>query len=393
MIQLLWEKRKGLNEFALVSGGKLTDYRVFPDEGVFPEQVYLARVDRIARGMDAAFLRLPGDIPGFLPLAEAKEPLAGGQLVPVQVKKPPVGEKAAYLTQDISLAGRYLILLPMSSRAAVSSRVTDLKQKERLLEIARSLRPDGMGLILRRESAGAAHEQLTRELQRLSDLWDSLTGLLKKSAAPALLWNGRPPLERALEDWEQADQLTADDESLRAQCEGMPFQYHPVPFSLFSVREQRSRLLARRVWLPSGGYLVVDPCEALTVIDVNTGKAPARGKDREELFLKTNLEAVRVIGRLLRVRGVGGIIVIDLIDMEREASRARVLEEMNLVVLTDPVKCVVHGFTSLGLLEMTRKKTDVAPYHHQTQAAPCPHCGGTGLIAEGNAHDTENLPG
>ena len=294
---------------------------------------------------------------GFLPFSEAFEPLSGGQRVVVQVRKPPVGEKAAYLTEDLSLAGRWAILLPRSGKTAVSSRVTEEEVKAALLKTARSQTPAGMGLILRKESAGIPEAEIRAEIEGLLSLWDQIKERAKAGSAPALLWPGRSPLERALDDWERPDRLTADREM--PVPPGIELVVHPHPFSLYSVLEQRHRLLQRRVWLPGGGFLVVDPCEAMTVIDVNTGKNTGRGADKEALFLKTNLEAAQMIARLLRVRGVGGIIVIDFIDMETEAARAQVLDALRTLSLRDPVKCVVHGFTALGLVEMTRKKSEI----------------------------------
>ena len=358
MKQMLLESGGGLTELALLDdSGQLTDYRAYPDRGILTEQVYLARVDRIAKGMAAAFVKLPDGQAGFLPFSEAKTPLSGGQTLVVQVRKPPVGEKAAYLTEDLSLAGRLAILLPRSEKTAVSSRVTDEKMKAELATLARALAPEGMGLILRKESVGVSPEEIRSETERLLSLWREIQKKAETVSAPALLWNGRPPLSRALDDWETPDRLTVDREM--EVPPGIGFSVSERPFALYSVREQRRKLLERRVWLPGGGFLVVDPCEAMTVIDVNTGKNTGRGADREKLFLKTNLEAARLIARLLRVRGIGGIIVIDFIDMEAEASRTEVLETLRALTLRDPVKCVVHGFTSLGLVEMTRKKSGI----------------------------------
>ncbi len=357
MKQMLVEHGPELTELALLTGHELTDYRACPAKGLLTEQVYLARVDRIAKGMGAAFVRLQDGRTGFLPFSEAKSPLTGGQALTVQVRKPPTGEKAAYLTEDISLAGRYAILLPRSQKTAVSSRVTDEQTKAELAALSRALAPSGMGLILRRESAGIPEAAVRAEIGRLMAVWETIQRKADSVSAPALLWEGRSPLERALDDWETPDQVTADREI--TVPEGIVFSLSERPFALFSVREQRRKLLEKRVWLPGGGFLVIDPCEAMTVIDVNTGKDTGKGADREALFLRTNLEAAQMIARLLRVRGIGGIIVIDFIDMAAQENADRVLEALRALTLRDPVKCVVHGFTALGLVEMTRKKTEI----------------------------------
>lgn len=360
MRQMLLETGGEVTELALVDGRELTDYRACPVHALKTEQVFLARVERIARGMEAVFVRLADGETGFLPFDEAKSaPFQGGQTLMVQVRKPPVGEKAAYLTEDISLAGRFAILLPRSRKTAVSSRVTEEKTKAELADAAAALAPEGMGLILRRESAGVPQEIIRAEINSLQSLWRELLQKAEALSAPALLWDGRSPVERALDDWERPDQITADREL--SVPDGIAFNLSERPFALYGVREQRRRLLERKVWLPGGGFLVVDPCEAMTVIDVNTGKNTGKGADKEALFLRTNLEAAHMIARLLRVRGTGGIIVIDFIDMGTEAARTQVLETLRALTLRDPVKCVVHGFTALGLMEMTRKKSGASP--------------------------------
>lgn len=386
MRQLLVERGPQGLEAALTEGRELTDYRVFPDHGILPEQVYLARTERIARGMGAAFMRLTGDQMGYLPFAEAKGPLQNGQAALVQVRKGPTGEKAAYLTQDISLPGKYLILLPFSQRRAVSSRLSDPAQKERLLALAGRIAPENMGVIMRRESAGADETLIVSELKGLLLLFEELR-LAQTARAPALLWEGRSPLCQLMDDWPQAERAAVQEEGLLKDVSSIQGEVCEHPFCLVNVREQLRRLCARRVWLPSGGFLVVDLCEAMTVIDVNSGKDAGSGKDQETLFLRTNLEAVRTIARILRVRGLGGIILIDLIDMRDNSSKTRVEEALREAVQQDPVKCVVHGYTRLGLMEMTRKKTQ-SPVPSPA-FLPCPRCGGTGLM-EGNTDDTEN---
>ena len=384
MRHLLIEKTGAGLRLALLEDRLLTDTRVIPAGGVLPEQIYLGRVERVAKGMGAVFVRLTDGQTGFLPASELKAPVQGGQDVLVQVKKPPVGEKAAYLTQEISLPGRTAILLPRGGARAVSSRVTDPAEKERLRALAAQLSPDRMGLIVRREAAGQPPEAVRENVSSLLSLWEKLEKDIRAGGAPRLVWPGRSPARQALDDWPDIGRVTVSDPELLPLFPDIPGDCAKDPFSLFSVNDQLRRLSARRVWLPSGGFVVVDPCEALTAIDVNSGKnAGTKAGGREALFLKTNLEAARLIARLIRVRGLGGIIVIDFIDMETEDARRQVLEAMTRAVLDDPVKCVVHGFTGLGLMEMTRKKTDAVP--RAAAWLPCPACGGSGLVPEGNS--------
>ena len=353
MRALLLEHGPDGQRLALLKDRALTDYRSVPDAGLRAEAVLMGRVRQNAKGMAAAFVSLPDGQVGFLPESEAKQPLHPGDFVLVQVKKPATGSKGAYLTQDISLAGRGLILLPVNTTVAVSGRVEDEAQRAALKALGARIRPEGMGLILRRAAAGMDENALREEARCLAERWH---GLVRAAEAPdglRLLWPGRSALEQALEDFGAVDRLILDREVTDAPAH----EVRPHPFADFSVEEQRERLCRRQVWLPSGGFVVVDPCEALTAIDVNTGKSVGKkGADREQLFLATNLEAADMIARVLRVRGVGGIVIIDFIDMEREASRQAVLDRLTALTRDDPVKCVVHGFTSLGLLEMTRKK-------------------------------------
>ena len=338
---------------ALLEGRALADYREVADNGLRAEAVMIGRVRQNARGMGAAFVSLPDGQVGFLPESEARQPLHPGDFVLVQVKKPPVGTKSAYLTQDISLAGGALILLPMSGMAGVSSRIEDERTRETLKATALRIRPEGMGLVMRRPAAGLDEASLREELERLAGRWRALEDLRKEADSVRMLWPGRPALEQALEDFGHIDRLILD----REEPGTPPHEVMPAPFAAFAVTEQLERLRRRQVWLPSGGFVVVDPCEALTAIDVNTGKSVGKGGDREQLFLRTNLEAADMIARLLRVRGIGGIVIVDLIDMETEAARDAVLDRFRDLLRDDPVKCTVHGYTALGLLELTRKKT------------------------------------
>lgn len=353
MRTLLMERQPEGTAIAVLDDRQLTDYRLVRETSLRAEAVVMGRVRQNVRGMAAAFVTLTGGEVGFLPEAEARQPLHPGDFVLVQVKKPASGMKRAYLTQDISLAGRGLILLPLTDRSGVSSRVSDEAERTRLFERAARLQPPGMGLILRRESLRMEDAALAEERDRLLARWRTLQAEAAHPSAPALLWPGRSALSQALDDFGAPDTLILDTVVVDAP----PHEVRPHPFADFAVQEQRERLLRRQIWLPSGGFVVVDPCEALTAIDVNTGKAVGRNGTPEELFLRTNLEAADMIARVLRVRGVGGIVIVDLIDMASDEARRTVLDRFTALLQEDPVKCVVHGFTSLGLLEITRKRT------------------------------------
>ncbi len=350
---LLMERRPEGEALALLNDRALTDYRLVPDTALRAEALLIGRVRQNVKGMAAAFVSLPEGQVGFLPESEAKQPLHPGDFVLVQVKKPATGKKSAYLTQDVSLAGRGLILLPLSGALGVSGRVEDETVREALRSLGEKLQPAGMGLIMRQAAAGMDEAALRAELDRLLARWEDFRRQADSPAEVRLLWPGRSALEQAMEDFGAVDGLILD----RPVPDAPPHEVREHPFADFAVMEQLEKLSRRQVWLPSGGFVVVDPCEALTAIDVNTGKSVGKGGDKEQLFLRTNLEAADMIARILRVRGIGGIVIIDLIDMETDAARETVLARFRAILKDDPVKCVVHGFTSLGLLEMTRKKT------------------------------------
>ncbi|MBQ6233277.1 MAG: ribonuclease E/G [Clostridia bacterium] len=352
MRTLLMEHRAEGAALALLNDRVLTDYREVPEYSLRAEAILVGRVRQNAKGMAAAFVSLPGDQVGFLPEAEARQPLHPGDFVLVQIKKPAVSTKGAYLTQDISLAGRGLVLLPLNGTVGVSSRVEDEAQREQLKALGAKIKPGSMGLIMRQAAAEMDESALRGELEKLAERWRDLENGAKDVRSLRLLWPGRSALEQALEDFGHIDRLILDQEETGAPAHEISAR----PFAAFGVAEQLERLRRRQVWLPSGGFVIVDPCEALTAIDVNTGKSVGKGGDKEQLFLRTNLEAADMIARILRVRGIGGIVIVDLIDMETDAARETVLERFRTLLREDPVKCVVHGFTSLGLLELTRKK-------------------------------------
>lgn len=379
MNRLLIEQKDGATEIALLSDRALIDYSVYRAEAVAAEQVYLGRVERVQKGMNAAFVALSGEAKGFLPLSETKMPLKGGDTLLVQVKKPPVQEKLAYLTADIALAGAYFVLLPLSKRRMVSSKVEDEPSRAALLALAEELAPGDTGLVMRRRALGVSRETLEAELAALLNRWREIAEKSKQKKVPCLIDPGPSPASRALRDFSPIDAVVTDSEATLRDCPAALVS--PDPFNLYDVRGQLKKACARHVWLKSGGFLVVDVCEALTVIDVNTGKFAGKKSGAEDTFLSLNLEAAAEIARIMRVRGMGGIVLIDFIDMKDEAHRQRVLNAMESALKNDPVKCVVHGFTSLGLMEITRKKAE-RPLDYAKTETPCPHCGGTGVVRE-----------
>ncbi len=354
--RILVEIRAGQTEIALLDEKRLLAFFQDAGGGVEAEQVYFGVVDRIVKGMEACFVRLGKDQTGFLPFSECREKPRSGDKLPVQVKKPPVGEKAPYLTADIALAGRYVILTPFTARFAVSQKITEEGERARLKALAAKLAPTGCGLVMRTESADASEEDIAADAASLLQVWNEIQEKQKTVQAPCLLKGREDPLLRLLRDehGEISEILTNAPDALPPVS--LPVRLCENPFDLYSVRAKLDKSMQRRVWLDCGGYLIIDKTEALTVIDVNSGKFTGNKTGTENTFVKLNTEAAQEIARLLRLRNMGGIIIIDFVDMQSEESRAAVQKALEEALRDDPVKAVVHGFTTLGLMEMTRKK-------------------------------------
>ena len=353
---ILIRHAEGVREIALMEGKRLMAFIRDAGGGIFPEQIYLGRVDRVMKGMETAFVRLGGDAAGFLPFSECKAKPRSGDLLIVQVKKPPVGEKAAYLTADIALAGRFALLTPETARFAVSKKITDEETRSRLSALAARVAPAGMGLVMRTESAEAGEEAISDDVRALRDAWVDVQQKRSQASGPCLLKGREDALLRLLRDEHGKIDGILTDHPEEISGLGVPVHSAPAPFDLFNVPGKLEKSLARKVWLDCGGCLVIDDTEAMTVIDVNSGKFTGNKTGAENTFLKLNLEAAKEIARLLRLRNIGGIVIIDFVDMQSDESRAAVRQALEEALRDDPVKAVVHGFTSLGLVEMTRKK-------------------------------------
>lgn len=356
--RILVEKGEA-REIAVMDGQRLLAYYKEAPGKAEAEQIYLAVVDRIVKGMEAAFVRLGPDLNGFLPFAECREKPRSGDKLLLQVKKPPVGDKAPYLTADIALAGRYLILTPMTGRFAVSKKITEEAARASLLEAAQRLAPPSMGLVMRTESAGASRDELLSDVNALRETWEKVLQKKETSKAPCLLLGRESVLSRVLRDEHGEIEGIWTNEASPPPV-SLPVHLCDNPFALYNVRAKLDKALQRKVWLDCGGYLIIDRTEAMTVIDVNSGKYAGDKSGAESAFLRLNLEAAREIARLLRLRGIGGIVIADFVDMQSEAHRQLVSAALEEALRDDPVKNVVHGFTHLGLVEMTRKKTDTA---------------------------------
>lgn len=355
MKELLLRTKGDTPALALIKDRRLLEYWNLDEDLAFKAgAVYLGRAGRVMKSLQALFVTLAPGVEGFLPfdeLAGAPRPEPGQALL-VQVKKPPQGGKAAYLTCDIALPGRYAMLLPRGSHAAASKRVPD---KQAMKQLARRLCPEGMGLVLRASAAAAEKDAIAAEIARLKTDWQDLLDRAGRAMAPALLTPAPGILARLMRDERELPEQIITDDERAARGLGLPTRVHPDPFGLYGVEQQLHQALRRVVRLPSGGQLVLDPCEAALMIDVNTAQD---GKKAGDLMLRTNLEAANEIARLLRLRRAGGIILIDFIGMDTEAQRAVVQSALEEALKEDRITSEVLGFTRLGLMEMTRKKAE-----------------------------------
>lgn len=375
---LLYEKTDTSCEAALVEDGSLVEFFPFPDSALpAVGQVYLGRCARVMKSLQAVFVRLDGKYEGFLPFQEAAgaQPKTGDVLM-VQVKKAPSRGKAAYLTCDIALPGRYAMLLPRGSGVHVSARIEDQSQRAAVKAMGRQLAPDGMGLVMRSASLEADEAAVRKEVYTLAGCWQALASKAKRSSAPCLLSEPEHPINALLRELDgRVDRVLTNDSSLQVDGD-IPCAFSEYPFLLYRVRESLHKAMRRKVYMKNGGTLIIDPCEAMTVIDVNTASHTA-GRSAERTVMDINREAVREAARLLRLRRTGGIVIIDLIDMPDEESRSMVLDELKDALKHDRVKTTVHGFTSLGLLEMTRRRTGESLAAERL--ALCPACGGSSI--------------
>jgi len=365
--------------------------------------IYLGRVTRVLPGMQSAFIDVgaeraaflhAADIRGVTHAADTARPieqlLSEGQSLLVQVVKDPIGTKGARLSTQMSIAGRYLVYLPQESHIGISQRIEDEEERAHLREKLRQLLPpeERGGYIIRTMAESATERELRSDLDYLRRLWSGIRERAAAAAPRALIYQDLGLALRVLRDFvhEETSRILVDSrEACRTMIEfGQDFTpgvaervehysgERPL-FDLYGVEEEIEKALARRVDLKSGGYLVIDQTEALTTIDVNTGGF-VTGRSFDETVFKTNLEAAQVIARQLRLRNIGGIVVIDFIDMDADEHRNAVLSELRKALARDRTHMTVDGFTGLGLIEMTRKRTRESLA--QVLCEPCPACGG-----------------
>ncbi|MCS6764615.1 MAG: ribonuclease G [Candidatus Protistobacter heckmanni] len=372
--------------------------------------IYLGKVDRVLPGMQSAFVDIGLERAAFLHVADIWQPREGKdaktpaqpiekilfecQALMVQVIKDPIGTKGARLSTQISIAGRTLVFLPHDSHVGVSQKIGDEQSREALRARVQALLPteSGGGLIVRTIAEEASDSELANDVAYLRKTWSTIRQRASTLPAPALLYQDLSLAERVLRDFagETTTQTQVDSRENFLKLEAFAAEYMPAVsnklrhysgerpiFDLFNIETEIARALSRRVDLKSGGYLIIDQTEALTTIDVNTG-GYVGARNFDDTIFKTNLEAAQMIARQLRLRNLGGIIVIDFIDMENPEHRQAVLAELNRALSRDRARHTVNDFSPLGLVEMTRKRTRESLSHLLCE--PCPTCMGKGEV-------------
>jgi ribonuclease G len=369
--------------------------------------IYLGEVSRVLPGMQSAFIQIGLDRAAFLHVADIwghrqnhdeskpiERILHDGQKLLVQVIKDPIGTKGARLSTQVSVAGRLLVYLPQESHIGISQRIEDEAERALLREKLQHLilADEPGGFIVRTMAETASEKELGTDIEYLRKLWSDIKEKAAIATAPALLYQDLTLSLRVLRDFvnDRCDRVLVDSRETFQRMQAFANDYtlsfadriqhysgdRPL-FDLYGVEDEIERALARRVPLKSGGYLIIDQTEALTTIDVNTGGFVG-GRTFDDTIFKTNLEAAQVIARQLRLRNLGGIIILDFIDMDNEVHRDAVLSEFRKALALDRTRMTVNGFTQLGLVEMTRKRTRESLAHILCE--PCPTCQGRGEV-------------
>ncbi len=422
--EILINVRPQETRVAYIEGGVLTDLKI--ERKTSPTlvgSIHRGKVTRVLPGMQAAFVDIGMEKAAFLYVGDIREDfdseepeikgglsdedediiappppqvpiqnlLREGQYILVQVAKDPIGTKGARITTHISLPGRFVVYMPFMHHFGISRRIESEEERERLKKVVQKINPAG-GVIVRTAGEGATEESLKADIEYLDRMAQEVSKNYEKKKTTGLIHAEMDVELRALRDLfsEQVTAIYVDDEEVHKRVTKFAAQLMPKHkpnvtyyserkplFDLYEIDMEISRSMDRKVWLKSGGYIVIDEAEALVVIDVNTGRYVGK-KDLEDTILKTNLEAVREIAHQLRIRNCGGIVIIDFIDMEKDSHREKVLSALAEDLQKDRARTNIISMSSLGLVEMTRKRT--RPSLIKTLCEPCTYCEGHGYI-------------
>ncbi|MFC1563251.1 ribonuclease E/G, partial [candidate division KSB1 bacterium] len=401
---------------AMVEDGKLVELFVeHPENERMMGDIYKGLVENIVPGMEAAFINIGYEQNAFLHFSDVGvlykgiievesdeedtsksksvlDKLKIGEDIIVQITKEPIGNKGARITTELSLPGRFLVLVPNANNIGVSKKIESYNEKKRLKNIAREIKPEGFGLIIRTVAEGKDEQLLKKDLNGLLNTWQKIHKRAKKEKAPVLLNKDLGMASSVIRDLFTKDinKVYIDSRRLHrnilsyikiAQPQLKPaielYKNQMPIFDYFNIESDIEKSYDRKIWIRGGGYIVIDHTEALTSIDVNSGKFIGR-KKHEENSLMVNLESAREIARQLRIRDIGGLIVIDFIDLDMEKNRKRVYDELKKELKKDRARTSVLEISQFGLIEMTRQR--IRPSLLFTISDPCPYCEGTGRV-------------
>ncbi len=409
--------RAEATQIAVLEGRSLIEHYVSRPQDDSTEihgNIYVGRVQNVLPGMEAAFVDIGtpknavlyrGDVTfdaddvesrGGGGQARIEQLLRPKQMIVCQVTKNPIGAKGARLTQEVSLPGRFVVLVPNSSTYGISKRLSD-DERKRLRAILDKIKPAEHGLIVRTAAEGATREELERDMARLLAQWSQIEATAKRANSPTLLYREPDMAVRVIrEEFNSSYRgVVIDDPALYEEVRDYVASITPELadrvelhdpdeeslslFEQFHIHEQLHKALDRKVWLPSGGSLIIERTEALTVIDVNTGKNVGTSNLEETVF-RNNLEAAEEVARQLRLRDIGGIIVIDFIDMEIKRNRDEVIRVFRDALARDKTRTQVFDISELGLVEMTRKR--IGEGLLESMSSTCPMCDGRGVVVD-----------
>jgi len=394
--------------------GILVDFNIeMPTKEPITGNIYKGKVLKVERGLQAAFVDYGGVKDGFLPLRDVspiylKEPengsgsgrpvLKSGQEIIVQVVREVTGNKGALLTSYISLPGRYLVLLPNKLCGGISRKIESEEDRKKIKSLMEQIKvPEDMGFIVRTAGINRTKQEIQRDYQFLMRLWKDIKKKADSVSAPYFLYQETDFGVRSLRDYltQEIEEILVDDletfRKMRAYLKAVAPRHlrilkqykEKIPiFDRFELEEQIREIYQERVELKSGGYIIINPTEAMITIDVNSGRGSNK-RNIEETAFKTNLDACEEIARQLRLRDLGGLIVIDFIDMEQETSKRQVLDTLRSALRKDRARTKVYAISELGLIEMTRQRERPSLIHYFSE--DCPTCGGSGKILSPNS--------
>jgi ribonuclease E len=387
------------NIAAVIENGKVAEFFVHRGDIILGD-VYLCQVENILPSIEAAFVNVGSDKMGFLHAQDIggkgalQDKLKPKQKLVVQVVKEPVGHKGPRVTTEISLPGRFLVLMPNEAGINVSKKITSSKERARLKSLVNLLKPVGIGVIVRTEAEGQTEADIQEDLEILLEKWNNIVTSAESMEPPSLLYRDQDLLYRVIREAcnEETQEIIVDTGFALNRVQNLLQNWHMnknINVTLYKgsepllvamdIHKEIKAALQMKVNLPSGGYLFIQTTEALTVIDVNSGKF-TNSATQDETILKTNIEAVHEIARQLRLRNIGGMIIIDFIDMTNRIDKLTMMEELELAMEEDKAKPQVGQLSDLGLVEMTRHRQGQAI--SEIFAKRCPHCQGNGYIME-----------